>query len=51
MLTFLRLDSLGKPFRLVRPTLMRLSDSNAINSSVRPTICVLLQLSRTSSLI
>jgi len=49
--TFLRLGNFGKPFRLVRPTLIRLNDSRALNSFVRPTICVLRQLSRTSSLI
>lgn len=49
--TFLRLDKFGKPFKLVRPTLMRLNDSRETNSFVKPTICVLRQLSRTSSLI
>jgi len=49
--TFLRLGSLGNPLRLVSPTLIRLSDSRPTNSSVRPTMVVLLQLSRFSSLI
>ena len=50
-LTFRKLGSLGNPLRLVSPTLIRLSDSNPTNSSLRPTIVVLLQLSRFSSFI
>lgn len=48
---FLRLGSLGNPFNDVRPTLIKLSDSNAVYSSVSPTILVLLQLSKLSSVI
>lgn len=50
-ITLLRLGSFGNPFRLVRPTLMRLRDSKSTNSSVNPTIAVLRQLSRFNSVI
>lgn len=49
--SFFRLGNLGKPFRVVRPTLIRLSDSRDVYSSVRPTILVLRQLSRFNSVI
>lgn len=48
---FLRLGNLGKVLNDVRPTLIKLSFSNAVNSSVKPSIDVLRQLSRLSSLI
>lgn len=47
--SFFSLGSFGKPFSEVRPTLMRLSLVRFANSSVRPTIFVLRQLSRFSS--
>lgn len=50
-LTFFKLGNLGNPLRLVRPTLIRLSDSKLMNSSVRPTMLVLLQLSKIRSFI
>lgn len=49
--SFLRLGSLGKFLRVVSPTLMRLSFSSVVNSSVKPSTDVDLQLSRMSSLI
>ena len=48
---FLRLGNLGKLRNDVRPTLIKLSFSNAVNSSVKPSIDVLRQLSKLSSLI
>lgn len=48
---FLKFGSLGKPFNDVRPTFMRLRDSKLQNSSVRPVIVVLRQLSKFNSLI
>lgn len=48
---FWRLGNLGNPFKLVRPTLIKLSDSKLTNSSVNPTMVVLRQLSKLSSLI
>ncbi len=50
-LTFFRLGKLGRPFSVVRPTLMRLNDSKFLKSAVKPSINVALQLSRLSSLI
>lgn len=49
--TFFRLGSFGNPLRLVRPTLIRLNVSRFVNSSLRPTMLVLLQLSRFNSAI
>ena len=49
--TFRRFGRLGKPFSVVRPTLMRLRDSRSLKSSVKPSICVARQLSRFKSLI
>jgi len=49
--TFFRFGKSGKPLSVVRPTLMRLSDSRALKSSVRPEICVERQLSRFKSAI
>lgn len=51
LLTFLRFGSLGNPLRLVRPTFIKLRDSRLTNSSVRPTMLVLRQLSKFNSLI
>lgn len=48
---FLRLGNLGKFFNVVKPTFIRLSFSNAVNSSVKPSIELLRQLSKLSSLI
>lgn len=48
---FFKLGNFGKPFNDVKPTLIKLSVSNAVNSSVRPTIFVLRQLSKFSSVI
>lgn len=48
---FLRFGNFGKPFSVVKPTLIKLNDSNAVNSSVKPTIVVLRQLSRFNSVI
>jgi len=45
------LGSFGNPLRLVRPTLIRLNVSRFVNSSLRPTMLVLLQLSRFNSAI
>lgn len=47
---FLSLGRVGKPFRVVKPTLLRLSISRLVYSSVRPTTLVLRQLSRFNSL-
>jgi len=49
--TFFRFGKFGKPLSVVRPTLIRLSDSRALKSSVRPEICVDRQLSRFKSTI
>lgn len=48
---FLRLGSLGKFFSDVRPTFIKLSFSKTVNSSVKPSMEVLRQLSKFSSLI
>ena len=48
---FFKLGNFGKPFNVVRPTLIKLNDSNAVYSSVRPTMLVLLQLSKFKSVI
>lgn len=48
---FLRLGSLGKLLSDVTPTFIKLSFSNAVNSSVKPSMLVLRQLSKLSSLI
>lgn len=48
---FLKLGNLGNPLRDVKPTLIKLKTSKLQNSSVRPTILVLLQLSKFKSLI
>lgn len=45
------MGSFGNPLRLVRPTLIRLNVSRFVNSSLRPTMLVLLQLSRFNSAI
>lgn len=47
--SFFSLGSLGKPLSEVRPTLIRLSLVRLAKSSVRPTMFVLRQLSRLSS--
>lgn len=48
---FFSFGSFGKPFNVVSPTFIKLSVSNAVNSSVRPTIFVLRQLSKFKSVI
>lgn len=50
-LTFRRLGRAGNPLRDVRPTFIRLNTSKFSNSSVSPTMEVLLQLSKFSSVI
>lgn len=49
--SFFKLGSLGNPFKLVKPTLMRLKISRFPNSSFRPTIVVERQLSKLRSVI
>ena len=48
--TFWRFGNLGNPFKLVKPTFIKLRLSKAIYSSVRPSICVDRVLSRIKSL-
>lgn len=48
--SFLNFGSFGKPFNVVRPTLLRLKISKLTYSSVSPIMLVLRQLSRFSSL-
>ena len=45
----LSFGNLGKPLSVVRPTLIKLSDSKLTYSSLRPSICVARALSRFSS--
>ena len=49
--TFVKLGSLGKPFKFVRPTLIMLRISKFSNSSVNPTMDELQQLSKFNSFI